>query len=309
MIIKYINSINKKINLQEIDIKNFSSLSQIYSFTTENISGYFEHLDFTDKNVLTVCASGDHIINSFYSGAKVVVGFDINYLSLIYAELKMVALEQLEYEEFLQFFMINDIDNKSKNENAFDYNTYIKLKKHLSKDALMYWDMIYKEFHNNGYEIRNSYLFNNKYDNNELKINSNLYLRNKCTYDNAKKQISGKELILLNANYRDIDPFSLPNITNCDIILMSNISDYIKELYDISSNYLEEYMKEIIQKFKIKDNKIVCAYLYNIKNLKYRSEIDNPTIRKYVFDKLKVKYIEKSFKSVIKDCEDSVIII
>ena len=88
MIIKYMDEKNKKINLKEIDINNFNNLSQIYSFTTENIAGYFEYLDFTNKNVLTVAASGDHIINAFYKGAEEVYGFDINYLALIFTELK-----------------------------------------------------------------------------------------------------------------------------------------------------------------------------------------------------------------------------
>ena len=73
------------------------------TFTTENIAGYYKYLDFSNKNVLTVSASGDHIINAFYKGAQQVCGFDINYLSLLYTELKLVALLNLEYKEFLQF--------------------------------------------------------------------------------------------------------------------------------------------------------------------------------------------------------------
>ena len=120
MIIKYLNKKEQKINLKEIDINNFNNLSQIYSFTTENIAGYFEYLDFTNKNVLTVAASGDHIINAFYKGAKEVYGFDINYLALIFTELKLVALQNLNYREFLGFFMINDKNDVEKNRNVLD---------------------------------------------------------------------------------------------------------------------------------------------------------------------------------------------
>ena len=81
MIIKYVNQRKQKLDFKEIDMNNFNSLSKIYSFTTENISGYFEQLQFTNKDVLTVAASGDHIINSFYKGAKTAIGFDINYLA------------------------------------------------------------------------------------------------------------------------------------------------------------------------------------------------------------------------------------
>lgn len=310
MIIKYINQRKQKLDLKEIDIKNFNSLSQIYSFTTENIAGYFEQLQFTNKDVLTVAASGDHIINALYKGAKTVIGFDINYLALIFTELKLVALENLDYKEFMDFFMINDEDNIEKNQNALNNVIYInKLRKYLLKSTAENWDIFYQNFNNNGYDLRNSYIFNNKYDNNSLKINSNLYLKSEAEYNKAKERIKQKKIILINSNYKDINCHYLPNIEDCDIILMSNISDYIKDLYSEKSNYLEDYIKDIIQNFKNKNNQIVCAYLYDIQNTKYRSEIDNPMFRKEIFNKLNITYIEKNFKSVINNCTDSVIII
>lgn len=310
MIIKYINESKKKLNLEEIDINKFNSISQIYSFTTENIAGYFECLEFTDKSILTVSASGDHIINAFYKGAKTVIGFDINYLALIFTELKLVALEQLNYEEFLQFFMINETNDIDRNKSALDYEVYVnRLREHLSKDVSEYWNVIYRNFNNNGYELRNSYIFNNKYDNNNVKISSNIYLKSELAYDKAKEEIGKKEIVLLNSNYRHINSLDLPNLAKCDIILMSNISDYIQNLYNIDSNYLEEYIKELIYEFKNKNNQIVCAYLYDVQNNEYRSEIDNPLLRKNVFNKLDITYIEKKFKSVINNGIDSVIII
>lgn len=310
MVIKYKNEKEQELNLKEIDINNFNNLSQIYSFTTENISGYFEYLDFTNKNVLTVAASGDHIINAIYKGAKQVYAFDINYLALIFTHLKLVALEKLEYEEFLQFFMINEKDDISRNKDALNYEIYVnRLREFLPENIARYWDIMYKTFENSGYKLRNSYIFNNKYDNNSVKINSNIYLKSKTTYNKAKEKIKEKKVLLINSNYRNIDCNHLPNLENYDIILMSNISDYIKNLYNKDSGYLEEYIKDIMYKFKNKNNKIVCAYLYDIQNTTNRSEIDNPTIRKNVFDKLNIIYIQKSFKSVIDNCIDSVIII
>ena len=310
MIIKYVNQMKKKLDLKEIDMNNFNSLSQIYSFTTENIAGYFEQLQFMNKDVLTVAASGDHIINALYKGARTVIGFDINYLALIFTELKLVALENLDYKEFLNFFMINDEDNIGKNKKALNYDIYInKIRKYLLKSTAENWDVLYQNFNNNGYDLRNSYIFNNKYDNNSLKINSNLYLKSEAEYNKTKERIKQKEIILIRSNYKYVNCYDLPNIADCDIMLMSNISDYIKDLYSKQSSYLEQYIKDIIQKFKNKTNQIVCAYLYDIKNTKYRSEIDNPIFRKEIFNKLNITYIEKKFKSVIDNCIDSVIII
>lgn len=310
MIIKYMNVKKQKINLKEIDINNFNNLSQIYSFTTENITGYFEYLKFKNKNILTVSASGDHIINAFYKGAKEVYGFDINYLALIYTELKLIALQNLKYEEFLKFFMINEKNDIEKNKNALDYKVYIKrLRKNLSKNVAENWDILYQNFNNNGYELRNSYIFNNKYDNNNIKLKSNLYLKSELDYNIAKENITKKEIILINSNYKDLNFRNLPILKNYDIILMSNISDYIKNIYNKKENYLEEYIKDIIRNFKNKTNIIVCAYLYNIQNTEYRTEIDNPIFRKEIFNKLDITYMEKKFKSVINNCIDSVIII
>ena len=132
MVIKYINEKKQKLDLKEIDINNFNVLSTIYSFTTENISGYFDYLNFFNKDILTVAASGDHIINAFYKGAKEVYGFDINYLALVFTELKLVALQNLEFEEFLKFFMINEEDDVKKSRKVLDYDIYEeKIKKYL----------------------------------------------------------------------------------------------------------------------------------------------------------------------------------
>lgn len=308
MIIKYIDVKETQFNLEDIDINNFNNLSQIYSFTTENIAGYFEDLDFENKKVLTVTASGDHIINAFYKGANEVIGFDINYLALVFTELKLVAMENLEYEEFLQFFMINESNDINKNKKVLDYEIYKeKLKSKLTKSVAKCWDIMYQNFNNNGYKLRNSYIFNNKYDNNKVKLNSNLYLKSKLDYNLAKEKIREKEIELIKANYRDLS--NLPNLANCGIILMSNISDYIKDIYNLKTNYLNEYIKEIMKNFKNKTNKIICAYLYDVQNTRYRSEIDNPILRKSIFNKLNITYIEKEFKSVIDNCIDSVIII
>ena len=206
--------------------------------------------------------------------------------------------------------MINEEDDVKKSRKVLDYDIYEeKIKKYLSKSGSKIWDTIYQNFNNNGYALRNSYVFNNKYDNNKLKINSNLYLRSELDYNIAKKMMAEKEVTLINSNYRDINGYSLPFIESCDIILMSNISDYIKDIYKRKTNYLEEYIKEITRNFKNKNNKIVCAYFYDTQNPKYRSEIDNPILRKNIFNRLGITYMEKKFKSVMNNCTDGVIII
>ena len=55
--------------------------NSIYLFTTENIKGYMDELDLTNKKIITVTASSDHIINAILKGATKILTFDINILS------------------------------------------------------------------------------------------------------------------------------------------------------------------------------------------------------------------------------------
>ena len=47
-----------------------SEFSKIYTFTTENISGYIDYFDLDNKSLLTVGSSGDQVLNAFYNVSK-----------------------------------------------------------------------------------------------------------------------------------------------------------------------------------------------------------------------------------------------
>ena len=316
MIIKYENVKNID-NIDEIDNKNFSSISPIYSFTTESISGYYNKFDFTEKNVLTLIGSGDHIINAILCGAKNIQAFDINTISMYYSELKLIAIQELTYDEFLRFFMINNIDNINKNYSAMDYKIYSKFRLLLTEYARKFWDNIYIQFKYNGANVRNSILFNNKYDNNIIKINSNIYLSSNEIYNKVKRLLINKEIVLINEDIKNLSNFikianNLQRISKYDIIILSNISDYAKNMYDLESNYLTEYILNCIlplKKYINNNGKIIFAYLYNIANTNYRSEIDNPNIRDTVFKELSISCMEIQFDSVIENCYDKILVL
>lgn len=73
-------------------IKDFS---RIYTFTTENISGYIDYFDFNNKSLLTVGSSGDQVLNSFYNGARDITLFDINEYAKYYVYLKISGVLSL----------------------------------------------------------------------------------------------------------------------------------------------------------------------------------------------------------------------
>ena len=61
---------------------------EVYPFTTEMISGYFEEIDFKDKTVLTVGSSLDQAYNALLLGAKKIVVYDINENVIKFGKLK-----------------------------------------------------------------------------------------------------------------------------------------------------------------------------------------------------------------------------
>ena len=62
--------------------------NKIYPFTTENIGGYFSHIDFKDKTVLTLGSSSDQAFNALLLGARKVKVFDINRNTSKFSKLK-----------------------------------------------------------------------------------------------------------------------------------------------------------------------------------------------------------------------------
>ena len=104
---------NVKTTLQKAEsicngfILNFHPYSKIYTFTTENISGYIDYFDFNNRSLLTVGSSGDQILNAYFNGAKDITLFDINEYAMYYVYLKIAAIMILNYEEFTLFFFKN----------------------------------------------------------------------------------------------------------------------------------------------------------------------------------------------------------
>ena len=105
--------------------------SRIYTFTTENISGYIDFFDFNNKSLLTVGSSGDQILNSFYNGARDITLFDINEYAKYYVYLKISAILSLSYEEFKLFFFKYGSSPFKNNKCMFSKEIFKKIKDNL----------------------------------------------------------------------------------------------------------------------------------------------------------------------------------
>lgn len=81
----------------------FSNTSQIYIKSNERIDDYIKYLR-NKKDVLSVIASGDQIINMVLNGSKNIDAFDISVIPKYYLFLKLGALKCLTREQYLDFF-------------------------------------------------------------------------------------------------------------------------------------------------------------------------------------------------------------
>jgi Protein of unknown function (DUF3419). len=289
------NEVKQAINLKLSNIKKYKKYSKIYAFTTENIQGYYPYINFNNKSVLAISASGDHAINALLNGANIVDTFDINKLSKYYSELKYICLKNLEYDEFLEYFT-------SYNESTFNYKTFTRIKDSLSNDTYMFFEGLYRHFDYNGKKFRTSEIFNTLYDIKEYKIRYNEYL---CENKYLLVQAKLKPINFILSSVIDLNKYVNKKY---DIILLSNISDYINEIF--KENYLDKYKKFIEEELSnlLKPNgQIVLAYIYDYqKNNNGRSEIDIEEIRKKLFnDKRYQIYIFDS--AIDKNKKDAII--
>lgn len=269
----------------------FTINSSMYVFTTENLIGSLSKLPVKGKEVLTVTASGDQLINLALMGAKRVDNFDTNRNAYYISALKVAALKTLSYEEFINFFTDSD-DRKlisngflgqsqklvNPNPNYFAYETYLKVRSSLPNDAMTYWDKLYA------------------------------YLRDSQSYQAAQAIFRrGFE-----HNYMHMDILQIHKIPHTyDLVLLSNIYEYLTDEYYnvISSDEFGRYITEELKAILNKGATVEVAYQYNyrqknfvakqgLKKLFSKKYIlqERPELDKFKFKKMLVPSMVKEYR-------------
>lgn len=289
--------------IANLNSRRFSRFSKIYPFATENLAGYMLRLDLDWKEVLTVSASGDHIINAYNNGAKSVTGFDCDLLSGLFCDLKFTGLQAWGFEEFKRFFMLGP--------EAFRYETYRSIRDNISPITRLFFDLAYKHFRGNGAALRRSNVFKNDMNNTpERSIFNNPYLQSAANYDLTRKHQKPAAWHLSPVqNLADVIDGSY------DRILLSNIADYAREMFE-GANYLESFAGKVVVPLskRLKPKGLICAgYVYNARtgqpgeDTVYRTDIDDPKKRREILSGLGMKYEELTFESGINGIRDAVI--
>ena len=263
----------------------------IYPFTSENIAGYMKYLNLTGKKVITVTGSTDHILNAILQGATEITTFDINPLTKPYMDLKISAVKNLSYEDFIKLFLFESNMN-------LDYSIISSLD--MSDESKMFWLEQLSKFDNNGIELRNSSLFNTKYFNPYSKLWQNLYLE-KSKYNLLKQQLKDANITFINASLKD-----LRIEDNFDYMFLSNISDYLSLMY--SCDTLRKY-RDLLYEFQKRIDTIYFAYLYDIGNSNPRTEIDDLRKVKEIFSNFQQVEFKSALEGSSQDKKDGVLIL
>jgi hypothetical protein len=241
------------------DINN--KFMSIYPFTTENIKGYLDLFDVSNKDVLTVGASGDQTLNLLVKNANSVDYFDINPFTEMYFNLKCAAIKILSVDEFLEFFCYDAFPSTfKKNKKAFNINTYYKISPYLDDNTRNFWDSLYLK--QDGMDIRKSMLFSDDEEPFRVLSRVNDYLNEK-SFEKLR--------IIMNEKQRprfietNINKLSSKLTRKYDYILLSNIAQYLDYIYDKDelSNF-RRIIKNLSNDLN-PNGKIMVSYLYETK--------------------------------------------
>jgi len=263
--------------------------NSIYLFTTENIKGYMDEIDLTNKKIITVTGSSDHILNAILKGTKEILTFDVNILTKYYMDLKLEAIKKLTFEEFKKVFIYE-------NEKSLNYDLIKEL--NLPKESKEFWDKEMSKY-DNGLLLRKSNLFNIKYFNPNSKIKQNGYL-NKENYDIIKSKLFDVDIKFINCSIEELEIDK-----NYDYMFLSNISDYLDLIF--KEDTLKEYQK-VINRFRKNVSHIYMAYIYDINKNTFRSDIDDIKLVKEIFKDIKIKAIDTALEGK-ENIKDGVVII
>ncbi len=243
-----------------------SRYNRVWFGATENIREYFELMNWEQvKKVLTVCSSGDHILNLINKGIPEIDSFDINPLTFPYLNLRMAFIMAFTYEDYFKFF--NKLSIASRNE-IQEYEIFSRIKPYLKVPYNVFWEELFHEnmMKNKHNSIEPGLL--GKYCRNYIPFCTsrlrNLWLYDKNAYETTKENLTKCTITFKCANLLD-----LPRLFSkgYDKILLSNIADYLL----MSSNDFDNFIRTYLAPMLNTDGSILAAYIYHfIDNDKYR---------------------------------------
>lgn len=222
----------------------------LYTFATEDMKTYYPEFG-QPKSFLSICASGDQIINAALSGAKVIDAFDSNRLCRRALGLKLAALKGLSKEEFLEYY------------ETFSPYLFAKFAEGMDEEDLDYWGALYQIFGPNEIGIcLLNFLFAFKKLDRSVSVSINPYLLG-SGYIKAQEAVKNAQI-----NFIDCDLYNLPPVLGnkkYDAINLSNVYEYLnfgdETGADKASQYYNFLMDEMYPRLN-ENGTMMATYTY-----------------------------------------------
>lgn len=251
--------------MDNFNFKRWRVFNKLYSFTTENISGYIDNFELVNKKLLTVGSSCDQIINAILMGCKDITLVDINPFVKYYYYLKISCIIDLSFDEFMLFLRYYDYPEMFNiNERIFDRDLFNKIRvtlKNLDYESYLFWDNIFNRYDNKN--IRENLFFSCEYNTKMIKV-FNRYLSNINNYNDSKSMVVDASVKFINSNI-----FNLEIDNSYDNIWLSNIGFYLRD------NELKVIVDKMSKLLNI-DGLLLICYLYNTDmNTEYRNNLND----------------------------------
>lgn len=229
----------------------FTTNSPIYKGTNENINSvlYKNALKNSDR-VLSVIGSGDQVLNSIFYGAKEIDAYDISVFPKYYLDLKIAAVKELEFTEYVNFFYGPD---------HFDTEVFNRLLEVMPYESRCFWKAVTKDTY--PLKVFNSTLFSVWTPTEIMAIDMNPFLSQR-NFRLVKERIENVRL-----KYIDGDIYRIgENLDKeYDLVNLSNIGMYAnKHFGDTLMVECCERHSSFVKNLRISENGKVLNYLLDI---------------------------------------------
>jgi len=275
--------------------------SLLYPFATENLVGVFQNINVSGKECLTINGSFDQSLDMALFGAKSITAFDMNPLTIPYADLKKALITTGYKKEIYQAFLAGYFDTLE--QYAYHPKILKYCEKNLEESSFLFWKEILNEFTKK--EIGTK-LFCEVLPYFELSNFIN-YLQEK-NYYKLQQKLSNTEIEIKEGN---IETFANTLQKKYDIMYFSNIIGYPNSIYEEKKQEekLNTY-KELIHTYSnfLNDNGKIISYLYDPENSQSCEDIPiyNKELREEIFKGPEYSYIY--FPGYFSDSKDSCLI-
>lgn len=216
----------------------FIEYAGYYRITNEPFSKFLANANFTpNTKTLSVLASGDQVFEMVLNGINNIDTFDINRMTEYFAlGFKKRAIECLSHEQFLELFQYSRVVHKHYKENL-EVEKYVI--ENMDAEYKWFWKELIDRLKDEGFNVS---VFHFVID--YLYLSKSYYARNPYMVDKEKYKELQRKLLKAKITFEQAEIKELHRkFGHFDLIYLSNIFEYYKDIFEKSERPNEEAIK------------------------------------------------------------------